>query len=117
MRSQHSAALGFGCASLFGLSTRSERRAILECAYDNGIRHFDVAPIYGLGQAEAELADFIDGRDDVSIGTKFGLNLTALGRVAGAVQPPVRRLLRSRRSVNRALKKGASSQRCRPETL
>ena len=27
-------------------------------AYDLGIRHFDVAPIYGLGIAEAELADF-----------------------------------------------------------
>jgi D-threo-aldose 1-dehydrogenase len=105
VNSNRSAVLGFGCASLFGLSTRSERRAILECAYDNGIRHFDVAPIYGLGQAETELADFIKGRDDVSIATKFGLNLTPLGRVAGAVQPPVRRLLRSTPSLNHSLKK------------
>jgi D-threo-aldose 1-dehydrogenase len=110
MSSRPSATLGFGCASLFGLSSRSERRAVLECAYDNGIRHFDVAPIYGLGQAEAELADFIDHRDDVSIGTKFGLDLTALGRFAGAIQPPVRRLLRSRPGLERALKKPRSTR-------
>jgi D-threo-aldose 1-dehydrogenase len=91
---QRTAALGFGCASLFGLPSRRDRLAVLETAYDAGIRRFDVAPIYGLGVAEAELASFLKGRDDVSVTTKFGVRPTRLCRVAGRIQPPARRVLR-----------------------
>lgn len=109
MGSHNSASLGFGCASLFGLGSKSERRSVLEFAYDNGIRHFDVAPIYGLGQAESELGEFAAAHRDISIGTKFGLNLTAVGRFAGVVQPPVRKLLRARPGLNKAARKSGNT--------
>ena len=55
-------AVGFGCAGLFRIPQRSRRREVLEAAYDVGIRHFDVAPMYGLGLAEAELGSFLKRR-------------------------------------------------------
>lgn len=91
---QRTAALGFGCASLYGLPSRRDRMVVLETAYDAGIRRFDVAPIYGLGVAESELASFLKGRDDISVTTKFGIKPTRLCRVAGRIQPPARRVLR-----------------------
>jgi D-threo-aldose 1-dehydrogenase len=87
------AALGFGCASLYGLPAKRHRRALLESAYELGIRHFDVAPIYGLGLAEAELAEFIGNRTDIRVATKFGRGLTLAGRLAGLAQSPIRRVL------------------------
>jgi D-threo-aldose 1-dehydrogenase len=87
--------LGFGCANLYELPARRDRRALLETAYDLGIRHFDVAPMYGLGLAEPELADFLSRHDDAIVATKFGIRLTALGRVAGSVQRPIRLLLQA----------------------
>jgi D-threo-aldose 1-dehydrogenase len=89
---------------LFGVPTKRERRIVLEAAYELGIRHFDVAPIYGLGAAEAELADFIGDHTDVRIATKFGITPTIAGRVAGRTQAPIRRLLRSSSSVKAKLK-------------
>ncbi|MBB5164270.1 aldo/keto reductase [Mycobacterium sp. AZCC_0083] len=91
---QRTAALGFGCASLYGLPARRDRMAVLETAYDAGIRRFDVAPIYGLGVAESELASFLNGRDDICVTTKFGIRPTRLCRVAGRIQPPARQVLR-----------------------
>lgn len=85
--------LGFGCASLYSLAATRERRAMLERAYEFGIRHFDVAPMYGLGLAEAELGDFIGGHSDIQVATKFGIRPTAVGRLAGLAQPPIRRVL------------------------
>jgi D-threo-aldose 1-dehydrogenase len=67
---------------------------VLETAYEVGIRHFDVAPMYGLGMAEPELASFIARRrDECTITTKFGIDLTPLGRMAGRIQRPVRMAL------------------------
>ena len=74
-------AVGFGCAGLFRIPQRSARRSVLDAAYDAGIRHFDVAPMYGLGLAEAELASFLRRRRaDVTVTTKFGIDPTLLGR-------------------------------------
>jgi len=99
------AAIGFGCAGLFGLVRKQDRRAMLEAAYDVGIRHFDVAPIYGLGIAEAELGEFLSRHDEVTVGTKFGLDVTGFGRLAGATQAPIRRVLNRAPALNRAAKK------------
>src|SRR5271168_4248279 len=96
--------LGFGCASLYGLPGRRDRRAVLESAYDLGIRHFDVAPIYGLGIAEAELADFAKMRTDIRIATKFGIRPTVIGHLAGFVQPPIRRILQMSPAVKSKVK-------------
>jgi D-threo-aldose 1-dehydrogenase len=91
--------LGFGCANLYGLPGKRDRRVVLEAAYDLGVRHFDVAPIYGLGLAEAEVAEFVRNRGDITIATKFGLRPTRIGIAAGYVQPPVRRLMQKSASV------------------
>ncbi|MGA9488679.1 MAG: aldo/keto reductase [Mycobacterium sp.] len=101
--------LGFGCASLYGLPGRRERRAVLESAYDLGIRHFDVAPIYGLGLAEAELADFARTHTDIRIATKFGIRPTAIGRLAGFVQPPIRRVLQSSSTMKSKVKQSGAA--------
>ena len=86
--------LGFGCAGAFRLPGRTERRALIDAAYDTGFRHFDVAPMYGMGRAESELAPLLARRrDDVTVTTKFGIDVSAIGRAAGAVQMPVRVLL------------------------
>jgi D-threo-aldose 1-dehydrogenase len=100
--------LGFGCASLFGLPGKRDRRAVLEAAYELGIRHFDVSPIYGLGLAEAELAAFVRRRSDISIATKFGIQPTAFGRIAGLAQPPIRHLLRRSPGLKTAVKRSGS---------
>ena len=105
------AALGFGCATMYRLPSRRGRRAALEAAYESGIRHFDVAPIYGLGLAERELADFIGNRADISVATKFGVKPTTTGRLAGMVQGPIRRALQV--SDNQSLYRSSGSQRAR----
>ena len=65
---------GFGCSSLLGLLSERESRALIDAAYDAGIRHFDVARSYGHGAAEGLLAKALGKRrKNVTIATKFGL--------------------------------------------
>src|SRR4051812_15042597 len=67
--------LGFGCAHLAGALGRKESIAILECAYEAGIRHFDVARMYGSGDAEKCLAELACRHpDSVTVATKFGIS-------------------------------------------
>ncbi|MGA9921721.1 MAG: aldo/keto reductase [Candidatus Dormiibacterota bacterium] len=97
--------VGFGCAGLFRLPRRADRRAVLEAAYDAGIRHFDVAPMYGLGMAESELAPVLKGRRaEITVTTKFGIGMTVAGRLAGRVQGPARALLATQPSLGEELK-------------
>ncbi len=66
--------LGFGCSSLMGATGRKESLALLEHAYGAGIRHFDVAPMYGYGAAEGCLGEFLARHpSDVTVTTKFGI--------------------------------------------
>ena len=66
--------LGFGGSSLMGASSRKQSLAMLESAYDAGIRHFDVAPMYGYGEAESCLGEFLQRhRAEVTIATKYGI--------------------------------------------
>ena len=66
--------LGYGCSSLMGAMGRRASLAVLAAAYDAGIRHFDVAPMYGYGEAEACLGEFLKGRSSqVTVTTKFGI--------------------------------------------
>lgn len=68
--------LGFGCSGLMGASSRRHSLHLLETAYNAGIRHFDVAPMYGYGEAEQCLGDFlIDHATDTTVTTKFGLTI------------------------------------------
>jgi aryl-alcohol dehydrogenase-like predicted oxidoreductase len=66
--------LGFGCSSLMGRMSEKDSLRILACAYEHGIRHFDVARSYGYGEAERALGKFLkDKRDRVTVTTKVGL--------------------------------------------
>ena len=98
-------AIGFGCAGLFSIPQRIARRSVLDAAYDAGIRHFDVAPMYGLGLAEAELGSFLQRhRADVTVTTKFGIDPTFLSRGVALIQTPMRALLARRPNVGEGLK-------------
>jgi D-threo-aldose 1-dehydrogenase len=105
-------ALGFGSANLFRLPSAAERVQILHAAYDAGVRHFDVAPMYGLGLAETEMGRFASRRRGmVTIATKFGIAPSRLGRYIGRGQRPARRILEVLPSVrDQARKKAAGPQ-------
>lgn len=65
--------LGFG-GSLLGSTSPQMARRLLSEAFDCGIRHFDVAPMYGFGQAECLLREALGSRlQQVTITTKYGL--------------------------------------------
>jgi D-threo-aldose 1-dehydrogenase len=71
---RHTTRLGFGCSSLMGAMGRRDSLRLLLAAYDAGIRHFDVAPMYGYGEAESCLGQFLQHRrDQVTITTKYGI--------------------------------------------
>lgn len=75
-----------------GLGRRASMK-MLEAAFDAGIRHFDVAPLYGFGEAEACLGDFMARhKGQLTITTKFGIPPPAGGtfaRLARAMARPV----------------------------
>lgn len=66
--------LGFGGSSLMGSMDRRQSLRTLEWAFEAGIRHFDVAPMYGYGEAEACLGEFLSRHPgEVTVATKFGI--------------------------------------------
>ena len=52
------AKLGFGTSQLMGRIGRRQSLRLMEVAFAAGIRHFDTAPLYGLGAAEAMVGKF-----------------------------------------------------------
>ncbi|GAA5123673.1 aldo/keto reductase [Pseudonocardia adelaidensis] len=72
--------LGFGGANLGNLFTAmsdEQAHAVLEAAWDCGIRYFDTAPHYGLGLAERRLGAFLATRPraEFVVSTKVGRRL------------------------------------------
>jgi aryl-alcohol dehydrogenase-like predicted oxidoreductase len=66
--------LGFGCAYLLGPGIdRAKSLRLLEAAYDAGVRHFDTARLYGQGECEALLGEFLRRKPEATLTTKFGL--------------------------------------------
>ncbi len=67
--------LGLGTANLGNLReamSDEQATAILEAAWSCGVRHFDTAPHYGLGLAEARLGAFLRSREGWRLSTKVG---------------------------------------------
>jgi aryl-alcohol dehydrogenase-like predicted oxidoreductase len=54
------------------IPSEADARALLEFAYELGIRYFDTAPSYGDGVSEERLGRFVRGLSDVVVATKFG---------------------------------------------
>lgn len=70
-------ALSFGCASignLYRAVSDDEARAVLQRAWDAGIRYFDTAPHYGRGRSEQRLGRFLSQypREAYVLSTKAG---------------------------------------------
>jgi aryl-alcohol dehydrogenase-like predicted oxidoreductase len=66
--------IGLGAAYLVAGLERKRNRRLVDIAYESGFRHFDVAPIYGLGTAEVVLGEALRHRRHTStIATKVGL--------------------------------------------
>lgn len=70
-------ALGYGAANVGNLHRAlddDEADAVLEAAWDAGIRYFDTAPHYGLGLSERRLGAFLQTkpRDEFVLSTKVG---------------------------------------------
>jgi aryl-alcohol dehydrogenase-like predicted oxidoreductase len=64
----------FGCASITSMSRLSTALQLLEQSYEQGIRHYDTAPLYGRGYSELILGKFLKNKtNDTVVSTKFGL--------------------------------------------
>jgi hypothetical protein len=86
--------IGFGCAGLMQSSSSRHRQRLLAEAFDQGIRHFDVARMYGLGVAESELGRFArTRREELLIATKFGIEPAQTAVRLARLQAPARALV------------------------
>ncbi len=80
--------LGLGAANvgnLYRAMSDEDARAVLEAAWESGIRHYDTAPHYGLGLSERRLGAFLatKPREDYVISTKVGRLLRPSPETAG----------------------------------
>jgi aryl-alcohol dehydrogenase-like predicted oxidoreductase len=102
-----SSRLGFGCGGIMGRIGRSQSLRAVAAALDGGITHFDVARLYGYGEAEALVGEALAGkRDGVVIASKFGLTAPRAAGVLRALKPIAQKLAASvpgARSVMRSL--------------
>ncbi len=76
--------LGFGTAPIGGLYravAEEDALATMARAWDLGVRYFDTAPLYGLGQSERRLGRLLQGRarDGYIVSSKVGRVLRACG--------------------------------------
>jgi D-threo-aldose 1-dehydrogenase len=82
--------LGYGAANvgnLFRALSDDEAWAVLDAAWDSGIRYFDTAPHYGLGLSERRLGAFLQTkpRDEFVLSTKAGRLLRPNPEFAGGL--------------------------------
>lgn len=89
--------LGYGCSSLMGGMGRKESLGVLEAAFEAGVRHYDVAPMYGYGEAEGCLGEFLRGHaGQCTITTKYGIppagNQSLMGLARGLARPVLKLL-------------------------
>jgi D-threo-aldose 1-dehydrogenase len=74
--------LGFGTAplgNLYRAITDADAEAVLDRAWEAGVRYYDTAPLYGLGLSETRLNRFLRDkpRDEYVLSTKVGRLLAA----------------------------------------
>jgi D-threo-aldose 1-dehydrogenase len=102
--------IGFGCAGLMQVTSGRHRQRLLAEAFEQGIRHFDVARMYGLGAAERELGRFARRRrEEIVIATKFGIEAAgAAGRLA-PLQAPARAVVARFPPLRSALRRRADA--------
>lgn len=91
--------LVFGCGHVTGGVTRRDATALLMLARRAGILHFDTAPSYGMGTAEALVGALFGTDPEVSITAKIGSRRPRLP----LARTIARRLLRTVRGSRQAL--------------
>jgi len=79
--------LGFGTAEIGGLYTavsEADAASVLDHAWDGGVRYYDTAPQYGLGNSERRLGTALQGRprDAFMVSSKVGRLLVSPTAVA-----------------------------------
>jgi aryl-alcohol dehydrogenase-like predicted oxidoreductase len=98
--------VGLGCNNFGRKLDVDDTRAVVDAAFDVGITLFDTADIYGVphGKSEETLGAALKGRrDEIVLGTKFGLDMEGLngpdhgargsrGYIIRAVESSLRRL-------------------------
>jgi D-threo-aldose 1-dehydrogenase len=108
--------LGFGCGSIMGATNRRDSLKLLETAYDAGIRHFDVAPMYGYGEAETCLGEFLEHhRGQITVTTKYGIappKKSAIIKLGRSIAGPI---LKQLPSLKPRLAKAANAATRNPE--
>ena len=77
--------LGLGCAPIGGLFepvSDADAEAVVDRAWEHGLRLFDTAPLYGSGLSERRLGHALGGRprDELVLSTKVGRLLRAGGK-------------------------------------
>jgi len=106
----HVTRLSYGTSKLFRLHSSRERQRLLESAFDAGIRHFDTARSYGLGDAEREVGDFAGRhRGEITVASKFGLRVTQAGRWFKPLQQIARRIVGFMPGLRRYITRQASA--------
>jgi aryl-alcohol dehydrogenase-like predicted oxidoreductase len=102
-----SSRLGFGCGGVMGRVGRAPSVRAIAAALDGGVTHFDVARLYGYGEAEALVGEALASqRDRVVIASKFGLTATRAAGALRVLKPIAQKLAASvpgARSVMRSL--------------
>lgn len=107
-----SSRLGFGCGGVMGRVGRAQSLRAIAAALDGGITHFDVARLYGYGEAEALVGEALQGRRDKAvIASKFGLSAPRAAGALRALKPIAQKLVATvpgARGVLRSLVGGAA---------
>ena len=100
--------LGYGCSSLMGALGRRESLGLLAAAYDAGIRHFDVAPLYGFGQAESCVGEFLAQHPgELTVTTKYGIPRAQAQGLVGLARAIVRPIVRALPGLKRGMSAAA----------
>jgi aryl-alcohol dehydrogenase-like predicted oxidoreductase len=111
-----SSRLGFGCSSFMGRVGRSDSLRAIGAALDTGITHFDVARLYGYGEAEALLGEALRGRRDrLVIASKFGLAAARPAAALRGLKPLARALIAAVPGLRSALRAALGATAAAPD--
>lgn len=91
--------IGLGCGRLVGRSSLRRSAKLVETALELGIRHFDVAPSYGMGTAEEVLGAVLESVPDITIATKVGVPRPQYARGRALLRQVAKPLLDRRRAL------------------
>lgn len=95
--------MGLGTSHLASLSnphSPADMACLLDQAYEQGLRFFDTADVYGQGDAE-RLLSRVACKDDVVVCTKAGLGVGRTQPIVRLVKPMLRPLLSGSRGARR----------------